>query len=76
MMVPVPTSPIGLFSLIMLRTGPIAVSTGLLAIGARFGVVGSIEPLFVTISVASTVIYGVLLMFLAGRLYRREALLG
>jgi len=35
-----------------------------------------IEPLFVTISVASTVIYGVLLMFLAGRLYRREALLG
>jgi hypothetical protein len=35
-----------------------------------------IEPTFVAISVTSTLIYGVLLMFLAGRLYRREALLG
>ena len=35
-----------------------------------------IEPKFVAVSVASTIVYGVLLMFLAGRLYRREALLG
>src|SRR5688572_4559410 len=35
-----------------------------------------IEPAFVAISVVSTVIYGVLLMYVAGRLYRREALLG
>lgn len=35
-----------------------------------------IEPAFVTISVASTLVYGALLMFLAGRLYRREGLLG
>ena len=35
-----------------------------------------IEPLFVTISVVSTLIYGVLLMWIAGRLYRREGLLG
>ena len=35
-----------------------------------------IEPTFVAVSVVSTVIYGVLLMYLAGRLYRREALLG
>ncbi len=35
-----------------------------------------IEPSFVTISAISTVVYGVFLMWLAGRLYRREALLG
>jgi sodium transport system permease protein len=35
-----------------------------------------IAPLFVTVSVISTLIYGALLMFLAGRLYRREGLLG
>ena len=35
-----------------------------------------IVPLHVVISVTSTLAYGVLLMFLAGRLYRREALLG
>ena len=35
-----------------------------------------VEPLFVTISVLSTLIYGVVLMYIAGRLYRREALLG
>ncbi|MEJ0086115.1 MAG: ABC transporter permease [Pseudomonadota bacterium] len=35
-----------------------------------------IVPLHVAISVTSTLVYGVLLMFLAGRLYRREALLG
>ena len=35
-----------------------------------------IEATFVAISAISTVIYGVFLMWLAGRLYRREALLG
>jgi sodium transport system permease protein len=35
-----------------------------------------IEPDYVVISVVSTLVYGALLMFLAGRLYRREALLG
>jgi len=35
-----------------------------------------IAPLFVTVSVISTLIYGALLMYLAGRLYRREGLLG
>jgi len=30
----------------------------------------------VAISVTSTLVYGVALMFLAGRLYRREGLLG
>ena len=35
-----------------------------------------IEPTFVAVSAVSTVIYGVLLMWLAGRLYRREGLLG
>ena len=35
-----------------------------------------IEPTFVAISVVSTLIYGALLMFIAGRLYRREGLLG
>jgi len=35
-----------------------------------------IEPAFVVVSVASTLVYGVFLMWLAGRLYRREALLG
>jgi hypothetical protein len=35
-----------------------------------------IEPRFVVISVVSTLVYGGLLMYLAGRLYRREALLG
>jgi len=35
-----------------------------------------VEPEFVAISVASTIVYGVLLMYLAGRLYRREGLLG
>ncbi len=35
-----------------------------------------IEPSFVTISVVSTLIYGALLMLIAGRLYRREGLLG
>ena len=35
-----------------------------------------IEPAFVVVSVASTLVYGVLLMWLAGRLYRREGLLG
>lgn len=35
-----------------------------------------IVPVQVAISVASTMVYGVLLMFLAGRLYRREGLLG
>ncbi|MEO8062514.1 MAG: ABC transporter permease [Pseudomonadota bacterium] len=35
-----------------------------------------IVPMHVAISVTSTLIYGVLLMFLAGRLYRREGLLG
>jgi sodium transport system permease protein len=35
-----------------------------------------IVPLHVAISVTSTLIYGVFLMYLAGRLYRREGLLG
>jgi len=35
-----------------------------------------IEPLFVAISVLSTLTYGVLLMALAGKLYKREGLLG
>jgi hypothetical protein len=35
-----------------------------------------IEPTFFVISVISTVIYGVVLMAVAGRLYRREGLLG
>ena len=35
-----------------------------------------IAPTFVIISAVSTLIYGVLLMYLAGRLYRREGLLG
>ncbi|HET9473718.1 MAG TPA: ABC transporter permease, partial [Steroidobacteraceae bacterium] len=35
-----------------------------------------IDPQFVAVSVVSTLVYGVLLMWLAGRLYRREALLG
>jgi sodium transport system permease protein len=35
-----------------------------------------IEPLQMVVSVASTVIYGALLTYIAGRLYRREALLG
>jgi len=35
-----------------------------------------IVPLHVVVSVTSTLVYGALLMFLAGRLYRREALLG
>ena len=36
----------------------------------------TIEPAFVVISVVSTLVYGAVLMFLAGRLYRREGLLG
>jgi sodium transport system permease protein len=35
-----------------------------------------IEPAFVAVSVISTVIYGACLMWVAGRLYRREKLLG
>jgi sodium transport system permease protein len=35
-----------------------------------------IEPLHILVSVGSTLIYGVLLTYIAGRLYRREALLG
>jgi sodium transport system permease protein len=35
-----------------------------------------IVPMHVAISATSTLVYGVLLMFLAGRLYRREGLLG
>ena len=35
-----------------------------------------IEPKFLAISAVSTLIYGVLLMYVAGRLYRREGLLG
>ena len=35
-----------------------------------------IEPALMVVSVASTLVYGVLLMWLAGRLYRREGLLG
>jgi sodium transport system permease protein len=36
----------------------------------------TIEPTFVVISVVSTLVYGAVLMYLAGRLYRREGLLG
>jgi sodium transport system permease protein len=36
----------------------------------------TIEPAFVVISVVSTLVYGAVLMYLAGRLYRREGLLG
>jgi sodium transport system permease protein len=36
----------------------------------------AIVPLYAGISVVSTLVYGILLMFLAGRLYRRESLLG
>jgi sodium transport system permease protein len=35
-----------------------------------------IEPLHMVVSVLSTVVYGALLTYVAGRLYRREALLG
>jgi hypothetical protein len=35
-----------------------------------------IEPTWVVISVVSTLVYGVTLMRIAGRLYRREGLLG
>ena len=35
-----------------------------------------IEPLHMVVSVASTLVYGALLTYIAGRLYRREALLG
>jgi len=35
-----------------------------------------IMPLHVAISVASTLVYGLVLTFVAGRLYRREGLLG
>ena len=35
-----------------------------------------IEPLHMLVSVASTLVYGVVLTYIAGRLYRREALLG
>ena len=35
-----------------------------------------IEPLHILVSVGSTLIYGVVLTYFAGRLYRREALLG
>jgi sodium transport system permease protein len=35
-----------------------------------------LDPAFLVISAASTLFYGALLMYLAGRLYRREALLG
>ena len=35
-----------------------------------------IEPALMVVSVASTLVYGGLLMWLAGRLYRREGLLG
>jgi len=35
-----------------------------------------IEPAFFTFSVVSTLIYGGILMAVAGRLYRREGLLG
>jgi hypothetical protein len=31
---------------------------------------------FVTISVVSTLVYGAILMWIAGRLYKREGLLG
>jgi hypothetical protein len=36
----------------------------------------TIQPLHLVISVVSTLAYSALLMMLAGRLYRREALLG
>jgi len=36
----------------------------------------AIDPRFVTTSVVSTLVYGVALMWLAGRLYKREGLLG
>jgi hypothetical protein len=35
-----------------------------------------IEPLHVAISVISTLLYGACLTWIAGRLYRREGLLG
>jgi len=35
-----------------------------------------IQPLYVSISVVSTLVYGALLTWIAGRLYRREGLLG
>jgi sodium transport system permease protein len=35
-----------------------------------------IDPVFVTISVVSTLVYGAILMWIAGRLYNREGLLG
>jgi len=35
-----------------------------------------IDPLYVAISVISTLVYGLLLTWIAGRLYRREGLLG
>jgi len=35
-----------------------------------------IEPLHMVVSVTSTLVYGALLTYIAGRLYRREALLG
>jgi sodium transport system permease protein len=35
-----------------------------------------IEPLHILVSVGSTLVFGALLTFIAGRLYRREALLG
>jgi sodium transport system permease protein len=35
-----------------------------------------IEPLHILVSAGSTLVYGVLLAYIAGRLYRREALLG
>jgi len=35
-----------------------------------------IEPLFLLISAASTLLYGVMLMWVAGRLYKREGLIG
>ena len=36
----------------------------------------AIDPTFVSVSVVSTLVYGMLLMWLAGRLYKREGLLG
>jgi len=35
-----------------------------------------IDPTFVSVSVVSTLVYGLVLMWLAGRLYKREGLLG
>jgi hypothetical protein len=35
-----------------------------------------IEPVHILVSVGSTLIYGLVLSYIAGRLYRREALLG